>query len=68
MTESAKEGREPERVAEEGTMWTDEEGEADKETIPAMRASYQQDPAAVEATWETYKYFTSNGHQQYGSG
>ncbi len=47
-------GRGHESTAQGATAWTDEEGEADKGEMAAMREEYQWDPAVVEATWETY--------------
>ena len=38
----------------EGAEWTDEEGEADEEEMALMRAEYQKDPEAMEATWGAY--------------
>ncbi len=41
---------------QEGTAWTDEEGEADEEEMEVMRVEYQRDPAAVEAMWAQDAY------------
>jgi hypothetical protein len=51
---STEKGREQEIAKREATAWTDDKGEADKKEMAAMRAEYQRDPAAVEATWDSY--------------